>query len=68
MFFVYYSDDYYEMGGVGLESFDEEEKALSFIKERMTNKKSDLKDYTLIKGEPLKLKAVEVITEIAVEE
>jgi len=69
MYFVYYSDDYYEMGGVGLERFDTQDKALGFILDRMKSKghSADLDDYLLICGEEQSVVATEKVVALKVE-
>jgi hypothetical protein len=69
--FVYYSDDYDEMGGVGLEACDSLEIALAFIESRLQQKGAegaevDLNNYTLIQGNVLPLVAVSQITKVGV--
>jgi len=66
-YFVYYSDDYPDNGGVGLEWFDTEQLALNFIEQRMQgNPERELSHYKLIKGKRLKLKAAQVIAKVVV--
>ena len=66
--FVFYCDDYYEMGGVGWECFSSQDKALEFIESRMASKGTEgsLSNYQLIKGEMMSLVAVSHVTKIAV--
>jgi len=59
-YIVYFDDDYDEYG---LEMFNCEQDALDFIEKRI-QQKNNLRNYTLIKGEVLKLKAVETITKV----
>lgn len=67
-YYVYYSDDWYEMGGVGLEQFDTEEEALNFIMERMRqHSEPELDNYDLIRGEYIKLVPATVVTSIKTE-
>ena len=65
-FFLFYSYDYYENGGVGFESFDSKQEALQFINDRLkaTNEVVTLSDWRLVQGQELSLKAVERITEV----
>lgn len=64
-FFVYYQDDYYENGGIGLSCHEDKESALAFIHERLSlNKTNTLDHYTLIEGKMLTLKAVEYVTKV----
>lgn len=68
-YFVYYRDDYENMGGVGLEEFDTQKEALEFIEDRLRMKEdSKLSNYKLIKGTMLKLTPKEKVTKVAVEE
>ena len=51
-FYVYYKDDFEDMGGVGIEIFGTEEEVCRFIEERMKegyNEKT-IKDYLVIEG------------------
>ena len=66
MIFVYYNDDYEDMGGHGLESFDTEVAAESFIEKRMSQDYRDKRVdcYTVIEGDKLEIKKLEVITKI----
>jgi hypothetical protein len=72
-YFVYYEDDYPEMGGVGFKRFVDKQSALSFIEKRLKGERrhhenNPLDCYTLIKGKAVNLKAIETITKIDVEE
>ena len=63
--FVYYSDDHYDLGGVGFEEFDEESRALSFIEKRLSeNENSKLSNYRIIHGSEKCLQSVEVVTKV----
>jgi hypothetical protein len=65
---VFYEDGWPSDGDVGLSSFKEEQEALDFIQDRMTNSCArHVENYMLIKGKILDLKAVEVVTKIIVE-
>lgn len=68
--FVYYRDDYAEMGGVGMGCFDSLDFALEFIQSRLSARGSegDLNHYNLIEGKNLPLVAVSTITKVAVAE
>jgi hypothetical protein len=67
-YFVYYADDYYDNGGVGLEKFDTMPEALEFIERRLRlNEEPSLDEYTLIEGEQLELKPVETVTKLTAE-
>lgn len=64
-YYVYYYDDYPENGGVGLEVFEEKDKALQFIENRLKQDcERKLEGYKLLYGKELKLKAVETVTKI----
>jgi hypothetical protein len=65
-FFLFYSYDYYEMGGIGFEEFSTKQEALQFINEKLLRIKEEvpLSAWQLIEGRELSLKAVERITEI----
>ena len=63
-YYVYYSDDYADNGGMGFEEFNEKDEALSFIQSRFSHDPK-LSDYRLIKGSELNLRAVETVTKIA---
>lgn len=63
--FVFYHDDYYEMGGVGFESFDSLGQAEGFIASRMANlKKPDCKGYRVVVGDELKVNAISYATKV----
>jgi hypothetical protein len=67
-YFVYYNDDYPDNGGIGIADFDTKENAIAFIEGRMKGDNDRyLNCYTLIYGDELKLKAVEVVSKIEVE-
>jgi hypothetical protein len=67
-YFVYYADDYYDNGGVGLEKFDIKAEALAFIERRLKlHQEPRLDKYTLIEGEQLELKPVETVTKLTAE-
>jgi hypothetical protein len=64
-YFVEYNDDYYENGGHGVEIFETKQIALDFIENRISkdiNRKLD--NYTLIYGQIIELKSVNVVTKI----
>lgn len=64
---VYWNDDYDDNGGIGLESFDDQEQALFFITTRMAlDGKRTLENYTYIVGKIIQLEAAKRITEIRV--
>ena len=68
--FVYYSDDYYEMGGVGLEEFDDKQSAAKWILERIgqhPNSRSPA-DYTVISGVYCELTVKERVAALEIEE
>jgi hypothetical protein len=65
-FFLFYSYDYHENGGVGFEEFDTKQEALQFINDVLKVTKDDvpLSAWRLIEGRELSLRTVERITEI----
>lgn len=66
-YFVYYHDDYDEMGGKGLEAFQSQELALNFIRERLKNcEKPDIANYNLFRAHELKLEAYERVLDIRI--
>lgn len=66
-YFVYYNDDYYELAGVGLETFDTENDALRFIEKRMSDDvHRKLDAYVLLKGQILSLEPITTVVKIAV--
>ena len=65
-YYVYYEDDYPDNGGIGLVGFSSLEDACGFIEERLRNHRGDLKDYTLIQGNIVNIKAVSVVTKVQV--
>lgn len=64
MFYVYFSDDYADNGGVGLDSFELEDQAISFIEKRISKNECSLNCYTLIYGYEIKLKSKEKILSV----
>ena len=71
-YYVYYSDDFWEMGGVGFESFESKSDALMFVQMRYDDSaggsgKASLDNYILIEGKRLELSAAEVVTKIVVD-
>lgn len=68
-YFVFYKDDYYEMGGVGFEEFDEVQDALDFISNRLVGvsaKTRKIDDYILLQGYRLPIKSVEITTKVVI--
>jgi len=67
-YFVYYNDDYYENGGVGLEQVNNSEAACAFIEKRIGQNPAerDLSDYILIRGEELNIEKYEAVTKVKV--
>jgi hypothetical protein len=65
-FFLFYSYDYAENGGVGFDQFDTKQEALQFINDVLKVTKDDvpLGAWRLIEGRELSLRTVERITEI----
>ena len=67
-YFVYWNDDYCDNGGMGLEKFDSESDALSFIEGRMANisrlRDADVSNYTLIRGTEVELEPVETVIKV----
>jgi len=64
--FVYFCDDYDELGGIGLEEFGNDQDAIAFIKERLgkvgdRNKGTDLNCYQVFRGCRVKLEPIEII-------
>ena len=67
-YYVFYNDDYYDMGGVGLKSFDEADEATQFIESRMKEGRGrTLEDYTVIFGTERPLVSVETVTKIKID-
>jgi hypothetical protein len=67
--FVYYHDDYYDNGGVGLSEFDSDQAATDFILARMERVadeggESKLENYTVIRGRKLAVVAAERVTSL----
>jgi hypothetical protein len=66
-YFVYHNDGYYDDGGVGIEDFNTQDNALTFIESRMrADPQRHLNNYLLVEGKVLVLKPVEVITKLTV--
>jgi hypothetical protein len=66
-YFVFYSDDYYENGGVGFCEFDKKVDVLSFIEGRMKSvEHPDIKDYSVIEGRRLPIEVAEVVTRVKI--
>jgi len=65
-YYVYYNDDYYSNGGVGVETLDTLQNALEFIEHRLEHHAGavDLSSYHLIEGKEIKLQAVASITKV----
>ena len=68
-YFVFYEDDASELGGEGWDRFEEEDQALEFITNRIKGNPGSrtIGDYTLIKGELLKIVPIETITKLKVD-
>ena len=69
--FVYYSDDYYDCGGVGMREFATGDEAAAFIERRM---KEDAREdggsvgnYTVIEGERRRVVVKEAVSRVAIE-
>lgn len=65
---VYYNDNPEELGGTGLESFDDAELALAFITKRINEapQRRSLCDYTMIRGEYTELMITERISKLEI--
>lgn len=58
-YFVYYTDDHHEMGGVGLEEFESEQDVEKFITKRMGYVDNpNISNYTVIRGSSCKVEVV----------
>lgn len=69
MYYVYFSDGAWELGGVGFQSFDEKSLALNFIENRLkTSYKPNIGNYILIEGEQLQIESAEVVVKVKVKE
>lgn len=67
--FVFYSDDYEDNGGVGLEEFDSISGAEAFIIQRMSSdKERELRNYRVIVGREWKICPVTVVTKFEIKE
>lgn len=68
MVFVYYTDDYWENGGVDLKAFRTREEAENFIISRIqakdTSRERTIEDYTVIIGEQIEIEVVETVSKI----
>ncbi len=63
--FVYYEDDFFDMGGIGFKEFKSEVEAIKFIEERLSKVENPrIQDYTLIRGKKMSLQVVEYATKI----
>jgi hypothetical protein len=66
-YLVYYYDDYAEMGGVGLETFDTTDAALRFIEDRLrVSTGRTLSNYTLIKGQVLPIEMLTTAVKVGI--
>ena len=66
-FFLFFSYDYYENGGVGFEQFDTKQEALDHINNHLKGLLGDevpLSSWRLIEGRELDLMVVKRITEV----
>ena len=64
MYFVYYSDDYEENGGVGLERLKSEEEVIAFIESRMKVFNGKPENYTVIEGFEVAVEPVEKVRSV----
>jgi len=48
--YVYYNDDYDNVGGIGLESFTTKKDAKEWINSRLRARESNISDYRIIEG------------------
>ena len=63
--FVYFNDDYENVGGVGLKEFETIEDACRFIEDRILAKPSrTIDEYILISGRRIEIETYETITKI----
>ena len=70
-YYVYYNDDFYEMGGVDLEEFDNKKDAIKFILERYDRKDPEdrnINNYFVIYGENLKIDVLDRVVDIDLKE
>ena len=68
-YFVFYSDDYPDNGGVGLKECETVEAAESFIEQRMkVVKHNNLAHYKVIIGATVELTTVDKITKVKIED
>lgn len=67
-YFVYYNDDYADCCGVGFEFFEDQDKAISFIEERIKRYGKPLDCYSLVRGEKLPLEAKEVVLKVKIKD
>ena len=59
---VYYSDDYADNGGIGLEEFSTIEESTTWIKKRMSESRDrTIEDYRVFRAEELTIKVVEKV-------
>ncbi len=65
-YFVYWSDDYPDNGGVGIEPFPSLDEALRFIESRLVKNKVAIDCYTLIKGVEMELGVAQYATTVKV--
>lgn len=66
-YYVFHNDDYPGMGGIGLKEFDYEKDAIEFIDDRIsitTDQDRVIKNYTVIRGTKMELKAVKTVTKV----
>lgn len=65
-YFVYYTDGYFDNGGVGLEEFENKSQVANFIEKRILQNKSNLSDYIIIEGKSLRSQIVEVVSKVEI--
>jgi len=70
MYYVYYNDDYYDVGGVGLGTFDTANQATAFIENRIKGNPEErtLEDYTVIKGKQVELQSIKMVDKVSIKD
>ena len=66
-YYVFYTDGYADAGGVGWMSFETEQAAMGFIAARLREAANPcIGDYRVVRGTYLPIVAVEVVTQVKV--
>lgn len=69
MIYIYFQDDYDDMGGHGLKECATKEEAEAFIQDRMFRDEIErtIDCYTVIEGDELNIKEISAVTKISIQ-